>query len=367
MMISSPVQELEWEDFVKFIDGTYASLNYVFEDRDDHYRVYTEEDGGIHRRTSLRKADAAHAALVTDFETNWVSKPPRVTKKTTTNTPVVQPAVREGSKLQIISQNFCDKRTWYTKSVRETGVAMTVDVVLPTLFHLPAPETVVDVSHGRITGETKLRAEHQPVVYVDAVAKTEKDPDTDIGDYSIDYLTGDVDFDDVPSGVVTIDYSRVTTSQWYITPAAGKRIRLITAELQFSDDARLKNSFLFQARGDVAKHPALAAYWDANGGPYPAGTMLPLGDPVIYQTVMDIIAEASGAFPVIPKTQGANLGWRDLTRDVYIYRWPYSHQATIDIDEALGMDIEISLQNHIPCDGTWSVVTFYGLSEDSES
>jgi hypothetical protein len=281
--------------------------------------------------------------------------------------PIVTSAVRAGSKVQIISQNFCDRHTWYSTSARRVDQALT-DIGDGLTWALVADKIGVDVTHGRIAHERRIRATYKPVVKVNGVTKTEKDPHSNAGDYTIDYATMRVTFGSSQAGsTVTLDFSEVVNSKWYLKPLAGKRLRLISAELQFSMDAKMDDTFIFQPRGDVSKHTALAAYWDANGGPYPAGTMLPLGDPTCYQTVFDLICEANLSYPIIPKFQHTAPTWRDTVSDILIFAWEYGEQATVDISDGAGWDpndIEISLEHDVEMEGTCAVVTFYCLSED---
>lgn len=183
------------------------------------------------------------------------------------------------------------------------------------LWNFAAPKIGVDVMHGRIAHERKIRATHKPVVKVDGVTKTEKDPHNDAGDYIIDYTTMAVTLSSSQAGAtITIDFSEVVNSKWYLKPAAGKRLRMISAELQFSLDARMDDTFMFQARGDVVKFDALAPYWDGHTtpGPYPAGTMLPLSDPTCYQTVFDLICEPTLRTHRFPRSSTPR--WRGVTR-----------------------------------------------------
>jgi len=281
---------------------------------------------------------------------------------------IISPAVRSGTKTQITSQNFCDKRTWYSTSIRRQAQAMT-DTGDGMTFALAGGDKVgVDVTHARILHERRIREAHRPVVYVDGVAATEKDPHDDVGDYVVDYLTMRVTFDASRAGsVVTLDFSEVRDSRWYLAPSPGKRLRLAKAELQLSRDGRMRDTFVFQPRADVSKFPPLAAYWDANGGPFPAGAMLPIGEAVYYQSELDLISEANLAYPILQKTalgQGAQLTWRDLPQDMAVYSWDYENQATIDLSSAWGMDIEIRLEHDAPGDGFAAIVTFYCLSEN---
>lgn len=337
-------------------------------------------DGSIIYLCTLWRGAVPHAvplsqgdndAALADYDTNFAPKANgAVVRRATSGFPATETRPRTGSKVQILSQNFCDRHTWYSTSARRTAVAM-VDSGTGLTWTLASPPALggVDVTHGRLPHERRVRATYRPVVKVNGTAKVEKDPHDNVGDYTVDYATMSVTFGSSQAGAtVTLDYSEVIDSRWYLKPAAGKRLRLISAELQFSVDARMEDTFMFQPRGDVAKFTALAAYWDANGGPYPAGTMLPLGDPVCYQTVFDLIAEANLAYHPIPALKHAVPTWRDTVSDVVIFPWEYGEQATIDVSDGVGSDvndIEISLEHHTEMTGSHAVVTFYCLSEDA--
>lgn len=381
-------------------------------------------------------------------------------KKNSDGVTKVQQQAREGSKLELFSQNFCDKRTWFATSTRVTGETMSDSGDGLTWNLSGGPKVLVDVSHGRVSEENKLVPTYGVKVYVDGVEMVEHHPDdvmsfdangdevfdyaSGTGDFGVNYLTGDVIFKSSQAGkTVTIDYSEVVDSKWYITPASGKRIELLAAELQFSVDTVMKSDFIFQARADVGLHPLMVPYlddaaknnlktvlsatytWDGTtavlssdtsevmagewisldgSGAYyyiagidpdvsvtivdalgigfipsgstpsakaphalfAAGTKLPLGDPTLYKTKFDIIAEANISYPVIPADNqlvGGGWNWRQLIKDVEIFRWDYNEQAYIGIYDKWGMDVEISLGNDLPPEGWKAVVTFYGLSE----
>lgn len=283
---------------------------------------------------------------------------------------LVEAALRSGTKTQQISQNFCDKHTWYSTSTRHTGVVM-VDSGDGLTWNLPAAPGafgLVDVTHGRILHERRLRATYRTRVYVDGVEKAEKDPHDDAGDFTVNVVTGDVTFDSSQAGaVVTIDYSQVVNSRWYLRPRADKKLRLASAELQFSTDTQMRDTFIFQLYARVDKFPPLFPYWNQNPlgapGPYPAGTKLPIGDTVYYHNILDLICEANLAYPLIPKWTGQGSTWRDLKSDVMIFSWDYGEQASIDLDDAWGMEIGIWLEHDVECSGSYGVITFYCLSE----
>lgn len=372
---NAPSIDLLWSDLCDLAERKRAPL--LFVEDGDVYTVFFVEGGIIYRAVLYKDAAADDARFPegydrdandtdrAEFEATYKSKTNRaLTSRTAQGVQRMESVLRTGSKAQLISQNFCDKRTWYSTSIRRTAQSMT-DTGDGLTFALDADKVGVDVKHARILHERRLRPAYAPKVYADGVQKTEKDPHNDVGDFVIDYLTMQVTFAGSQSGkAVTITFSEVANSKWYLKPTAGKVLRLVSAELQFSDDAKMKDTFVFQARGDVAKFPALAPYWNANGGPYPAGTMLPLGDATYYQSKFDLICEANLAYPLIGKTVGGGFGWRDMPQDMNVYSWDYGEQATIDISSAVGMDIEVCLEHDTVCEGLAAVVTFYCISED---
>jgi hypothetical protein len=286
---------------------------------------------------------------------------------------IVESAIRSGTKTQQISQNFCDKHTWYSTSQRHTGIVMQNS---GDGYSWDIPDGyigqygIVDVTHGRILHERRIRDKYRVKVYVNGVEKLEKDPHNNNGDFVIDVDTGRVTFDTNQAGnLITIDFSEVKNSRWYLKPTVGKKLRLVSAELQFSTDAQMKDTFVFQMYATVDKFPPLFFLWNQNPygppGPYPAETKIPIGDAVYYQNVFDLICEANLAYPVIPKWQGQGSTWRDLKSDVMIFSWEYGEQASIDIDSKYGMEIEIRLEHDQQCDGSYAVVTFYCVSEDT--
>lgn len=270
----------------------------------------------------------------------------------------IQVDPRQGSKVQMFSQNFCDKTTWYSDSTRITGSVMNDVSGSGLVWELSGgQELIVDSTHGKIPLESRLISDYSVNVYVSGVLQPE-------GDYTVAYDTAVVTFLTGVSGSVTMDRSKVNTSAMTVVPKAGKKLTLIKAELQLSDDLSMRDAFVFSVRGKVDKFPALAPYWDENGGPYPAGTSLPLENPIEYKTVVDVVAESNLSHPLIKKTTNVSSSWRDLSTDLQIFSWNYDEQATIELSDAWGMDIHIELENDIPPAGKYSFVTFYCISED---
>jgi len=65
-----------WSEFKKYLDGTYASLAFQYQEKTDYYIIITEQYGGIHQTYDLIKNSGADQ---TDFETNFKNLSPRAT------------------------------------------------------------------------------------------------------------------------------------------------------------------------------------------------------------------------------------------------------------------------------------------------
>jgi hypothetical protein len=263
-----------------------------------------------------------------------------------------------GSRIDILSPNWCDKTTWYDSSVQVVDEVYT-DSGDQLTYNPATSREYVDVMHGKITGERTLRATHAPVVKVDDVEQTENSPGLTDNDYTVDYSNGNVTFNAAQGGsaVIKVTYSYVVDSVFKVKPTAGKMLRITQTEVQFSEDIAINDTVLFQAYGLVE---VFAPHLTPT--PYPAGTKIPLGDPTVYQTMMDFINEASLSYPAIPALGGA--GWRATSQPVHVFRWPYAERGTLDLEDSKGMEIRISLENNTSFGGATAVATLYGVSQD---
>lgn len=328
--------------------------------RDTVYSALVSEDdfadyqAAFPSPVSVSREDDAIALIV---GTSHVVATPRASD----GTALVQNKPLEGSRINSISPNLSDKTTWYYDSLRVENEVLS-DNGDHTTYELATDVAIVDVTHGKLTHENKLSA-YAPVVTVDDVEKTENPPGTTDGDFGIDYDTGAVTFNAALAGTETVkmSYSKAQGSMWAVKPSDGKQLRLLGVEVQFSDDATMEDNVLFAAYAEVGKFPPFEPLRQVNGGPYPDGTMLPVGDPVIYKTYMDIINEANRSYPTIPKLGDGDNNWRGLKSQVHIFRWDY--QTTTDLRSDWGMELRISLANDIPCGGWWVSTTLYHISE----
>lgn len=250
----------------------------------------------------------------------------------------MQQSVPEGSRLDVYSPNFCDKTTWYEESERVTAETLT-DSGDGLTFN-SAHTYWIDTTHGKIFGEANLNPVYEVIITVNDVEVDENSPGDTDGDYTVNYNTGDVTFNSSQSGnTVKATYSYENGSRWTIQPASGKIVRLVSVELQYSDDVVLNDTVQF-------------TIWVA-GYPYRV---------IEYKTMMDFIIGAEGSYPIIKAVGGS--GWRGAPRDINILRWPYDSRGATDLKYSWGMKCTVEGINDIVCDGSFLIISFFAVSEN---
>jgi len=269
----------------------------------------------------------------------------------------------EGSRYTAITPNWTDKTTWYFKSIKVSGQTL-VDSGDHTNYDSPTGKCWIDNYHGKYSDEDFITTEEGYVprlkVYVDDVEKTEQDPhDGYGGDFIVDYRNSRVTFLTPlsESETITVDTYEVNGSDWILRPQSGKKLKIVSTEVQFSSNISIKDSVTFQPYGLV---DVFAPQYTPT--PYPSGTKIPLGNPTIYKSQIDYINEANGSKPPIPATTCQTPTWRDLDVDVITYPWNY--QAVTEIFGNYGMEILVKLQHDVELGGSLATATFYCLSYD---
>ena len=271
----------------------------------------------------------------------------------------------EGSRKVIVSHNWTDKTTWYqgaTRVVQETPTATT-----PGTLYTLANQFVIDTYHGKLWDEDYLKDSagnsYRPVVEVNTgsgwVAKTEVDPHSSSGDYTVNYAAGTITFSPtIPTDAqVRVTYHYAGGSTFTIAPAPGKVLKLTAAETQFASNVSMTDTVDFTAYGYVEVFAP--QYCTTNGGPYPPGTKIPLRN-TRYKTMYDFQAESNLALPTIP-TVGGN-GWRGIQNPIVVFSWNYG--AAIPLYYSMGMEIRMKLQHDVPFTGEFATASVYSLSED---
>ena len=243
---------------------------------------------------------------------------------------------RLGSGKTIVTHNFCDPCTWYQKSTLEDGGdgygAVLTDEGSQTVYD-SAHTNWIDVKHGRLTGEDLLP--YGVSVTVEGSAKTE---DTD---FTVDYENGKITFNPAlnPSDEVKAVYHYAASSTFTIGPDAGKKLRLLYTEAQFSINAEIPKPITFQV-------------WVYN--PQDLPNKVPYGNPEVYKSGYDLANIGNGG-AYVPAFGG-------IEEDVVII--PFNYATVKDLASSVGAEIRISVQDDTPCDGYFGSLTAYCLSED---
>lgn len=249
-----------------------------------------------------------------------------------------------GLKSNQISPNWCDKTTWwYSATPVQNEIATTTDPERKvwSLIH----QNVIDVFHGKLTGEDSL-PERRVLVVSNGVTLLEKDPDTGIGDFLVDYAAGTLTFDSaIPVGQEpVVSYYYENGSLWIIAPSSDETWRLKGAEAQFSDDVVMTDTMTYEV-------------WAYNPEDMPNKVMVVAPD--YYKSITDYVNDSNKAYPPVPAIGGS--GWRGNKRPVYVFAWDF--QTTTDLIGAYGMELHVRLLNNRPFTGTFSTGTFYFIRD----
>jgi hypothetical protein len=342
-----------WDEFKKWLDGTYARLKYAWVDEGLAYNIVALDDG-VYRTCSINKSEAQEfeAVYKRSFQIGVA-----ITAQGRLPTAAARPVA---PKLTFITPNWCDKTTWYCGSV-EIEDEIATDSGDHTTYSV-AHQNMIDAYHGKITFEGQLRdddgSNYRVTVKVNGVKKTEQDPHlVSGGDFIVNYVAGTVTFLTAlqPGDVVTVTYHYAQKATFVVKPAAGKRLYIGSVEVQFSEDIVMNDTFVFQAYGlvDVFAPQLMPGV--------PSGTKIPLGDPLVYKTMVDLLNDSNDSHPAYPALGGSN--WRALKKPAYIFTWEYAVGLTC-LEARYGMEIHIDLEHDIPCSGAFGTATLYCTSED---
>lgn len=291
-----------------------------------------------------------------------LSRQNKVLPRTDDGKEVVTVWPTEGSKITFYTPNWADRTTWFYRAERVVDEEAICDDPGTYTTYSVSHQNLIDAYHGKISGEDFLTDAqgntYRVTVKVDDVEAVERDPHYGTGgDYTIDYVAGTITFLSAleETNIITVTYHYENGSEWVLAPEPGKVLKIRKVEVQFSQDLVLTDSILFQPYGPVEIWaPSLV------DNPYPAGTMLPLGNPDVLKTINDYINDANGAFPSIPAIGGD--GWRGTQVPTHIFQWDY--QTVTDVRSSLGVEVRIKLQHDAPFGGSCTTATFYCLAED---
>lgn len=282
--------------------------------------------------------------------------PTGITKSTDDNRLRVAVEKSNMSRKTIYTHDWADPTTWCEQSVR------IVDEV-PTNMgdnqsYQLAQNHVIDNYHGKMSEEDYMTDgdgySYRVSVTVNDVAKTEQDPHYGTGgDFTVNYLDGYIDFVSAldPSDAVKVTYHYENGSLFTVKPSSTKCIDLSLCEIQFSTDMEMTDTIVFATYG-------LADVFAP--GQFPAGTMIPLTNPVKYKTVRDFYNDAVKSYPKVAALGGS--GWRGCNFDTVVMDWDYVSASRLH--GPYGMEIRIYLEHETPIQGSFATATFYCLSNN---
>lgn len=300
--------------------------------------------------------DAAEQDMLAGIVSAHTAKAPPGEKKTADGVLRVAVEKPDTSKKTCYTHNWSDRTTWYTDAARVVD-EVAVDSGDLITYNL-ANEYVIDTYHGKITQEDFLADDggnsYRVVVTVDDVAQVEIDPHTDVGDYTVDYASGAIIFETAQavSAVVKVTYHYAQGSKFVIQPAPGKMLKLDMVEVQLSADVALTDTLLFNVYG-------LADVFAP--GVFPPGTIIPLGNPLVFKTMSDYYNDAVRSYVKYPPLGGSS--WRGSDQEFYVLDWDYIRSTYLY--HSYGMYIEVSLEHDSPFGGSFASATFYCTSEDA--
>lgn len=269
----------------------------------------------------------------------------------------------DSSSVTLFSHDWTDKTTWYEQAVRVVDEAA-VDSGDHLTYSL-AHGFIIDNYHGKISNEDYLKDaqnhNYRVVVKVNGTTKVEQNPHYGSGgDYTIDYDVGRVIFLSAlsSSDAVSVTYFYAVSSVFTIKPGSGKKLVIPLVEVQFSTDIVLKDTAVFQPYGYVDVFAP--QYLQSNGGPYPSGTKIPLGNPTKYKSMSDYQNDAVRSYPGYPAIGGSN--WRGAPVGTLVMDWDYLKAKPLY--SSYGMELRVSLEHDEPFEGFYGTATFYCGSED---
>jgi hypothetical protein len=254
---------------------------------------------------------------------------------------------KDGSGLVLVTYNWCNKCTWWQSSLRKTGQELTLKD--GNTFESGIPNWI-DLTHGKLYREDAIpdRDYYCPRIYDDGVLMTERPPFKDVGgDFTVDYVNGEVTFYEAPSGPVTADFSHENGSLFIIAPSDGKRLWVEESLVQFSEDIDLRDTVHFQA-------------WAYNPEDLP--NKVAVSKATTYKTAGDYVDEARGAFPSMPPFGGLTRGLQKGTLTL-----PFKYLQLKELRSSLGLEIRVWLEEGISFGGERATAAFYCSSYSEES
>jgi hypothetical protein len=260
---------------------------------------------------------------------------------------------RTGIESIISSHNFCDKTTWFFQSERIVSESLSNSG--DNLTFSGSNLFWIDLLHGKMHKEDIWNSNEQYSVeiFVDGVKKTQRlNWDNSGGDFTVNYNSGSITFFNEVTSSVYSNYSFANGSQFILCPEAGEIINIEDAEAQFSTDVEYDSSIEFRIYGYAAVFAPFLI--ESNGGPFPDDYKIELpGEGETYKSIFQIIDEARGSYPQIPKINGLR-GMKNAMNG-----FPFNYATIRSLDSTYGLELRVGLSNDKEFGGERATATFY--------
>jgi len=217
------------------------------------------------------------------------------------------------------THDFCNKCTWYYKSVRVTDEILGLK---SGNTYEADNDYFIDVING-IINRQDIHQAYAIEVKIDDIVQT--------SGYIINHKDGEITFTSAPGGAVKCSYSYATTSEWSLQAPQGTNLIIEHSEVQFTDDVLMSDVMKFEI-------------WIT----HPVYGRIP-GETIKYNSIRDIINESNLGFTV-PSMPGVG-------RPLVIF--PFNYVGEKIMDSGLDAELIISCENHEEITGTYGTATFY--------
>lgn len=173
---------------------------------------------------------------------------------------------RLGTEKYFYVPNLCDPTTWHTNTTEHPQLILT-NPLLDLLSFESGITNWIDVNHGKIFREDDIpnKAALTPLIEVDSgggfIAKVENSWGLTDNDYTIDYETGIVTFNNVLliTDTVRATFHTPASSMYTIEPEVGKRLKVLYVEVQFTADVVMNSDIVFEIYAANPLDPSVQA------------------------------------------------------------------------------------------------------------
>lgn len=261
---------------------------------------------------------------------------------------------RPGVEKYVFSHNFCNATSWFDNADAVSNFEMTNSGDLTTWNTGSTHVNWIDLKHGHLFDEENILAAQPELAAVIEVSnddgetwveKTENTWRKVDGDFSINYTDGTITFNSALSFGARVRasfYKARETYSWIIAPAAGKKLKVLYVELQFTSDLDFNNIVEYEI-------------WGYN--PYDLPNKMMYASR-IYKRIQDFFLESTGPYPVMPAFGGESAGLSSG-----LITLPFKYLAYRELKSSEGAEVRVKLRDPGALGGEFAAITFYCLTE----